>query len=286
MTNTLDIRTNKETAPIMNAAPILDVQKISKRYATTPYPILQELTFTQKEGEFLAIVGPSGCGKTTLLRSLAGLMTTDSGKVLHRGETLGKPPAWLSIVFQDYSRSLYPWLTVRKNVIFALNHLDRHTREDRTAESLEAVGLSHAADMYPWQLSGGMQQRCALARSIAASPQLLFLDEPFASVDAQTRIDLQDMVAGICSERKLSTLLVTHDIDEAIYLADRVLVLSTRPAQVVEEIEVKLERPRDQLATKETPEFLQLRHRVFTSVRREAQATPGVQDNRPLVAQK
>jgi NitT/TauT family transport system ATP-binding protein len=136
-------------------------------------------------------------------------------------------------------------------------------------EALAAVGLSHAANLYPWQLSGGMQQRTALARSLAASPKLLLLDEPFASVDAQTRMDLQDLVMRICQELRLSTLLVTHDIDEAVLMADRVVVLSSRPARVVEEIRVALRRPRDQLATKESPDFLHLRHRVFTAVRQE-----------------
>jgi NitT/TauT family transport system ATP-binding protein len=249
--------------------PILSVERLTKRYAGADAPVLRDAAFWQAEGEFLAVVGPSGCGKTTLLRCIAGLVKPDEGRVLHRGVEHANPPPWLSIVFQDYNRSLFPWLSVRRNAGFGLHNLDKAERERRVAEALAAVGLSHAADLYPWQLSGGMQQRTALARSIAASPQLLLLDEPFASVDAQTRMDLQDLVMRICQEMKLATLLVTHDIDEAVLMADRIVVLSTRPARVVEDIAVPLPRPRDQLATKESQAFLQLRHRVFTAVRHE-----------------
>ncbi|HEY3584291.1 MAG TPA: ABC transporter ATP-binding protein [Casimicrobiaceae bacterium] len=249
--------------------PILSVEGLTKSYVGGAVPVLHDARFWQAEGEFLAVVGPSGCGKTTLLRCIAGLMKPDDGRVLHRGVEHGSPPPWLSIVFQDYNRSLFPWLSVRRTAGYGLHKLDKAERERRVNEALAAVGLSHAADLYPWQLSGGMQQRTALARSIAASPELLLLDEPFASVDAQTRMDLQDLVMGICQEMKLATLLVTHDIDEAVLMADRIVVLSTRPARVVEEIRVPLARPRDQLTTKESREFLQLRHRVFTAVRQE-----------------
>ncbi|MCD1269945.1 ATP-binding cassette domain-containing protein [Microbacterium sp. MEC084] len=255
-----------------DAVPVVSVEDVTKQYAGTPAPVLRGMSFDQQEGEFLALVGPSGCGKTTLLRSIAGLLAVDSGRVLHRGVEVSGPPEWLSIVFQDYSRSLFPWLTVRQNVEFGLKHMVKTERRTAARDALELVGLGHAHELYPWQLSGGMQQRCALARSIAASPGLLLLDEPFASVDAQTRIDLQDMVLRIKKELKLSMLLVTHDVDEAVYMADRIVVLSTRPSCAVEEITVPLSHPRDQLATKESPEFLELRHHVFTSVRREAKS--------------
>jgi NitT/TauT family transport system ATP-binding protein len=255
---------------------ILIMDRVSKAYSPTA-PILKDLTFKQETAQFLAVVGPSGCGKTTMLRCIASLMQPDDGAVLHRGRHFENPPPWLSIVFQDYNRSLFPWLSVRHNVGFGLRHIDRRERDDRVHHALKAVHLEHAADLYPWQLSGGMQQRCALARSIVVKPQLLLLDEPFASVDAQTRIDLQDMVMDICQKMSLSTLLVTHDIEEAVFMADKVVVLSTRPARVVEEIAVDLPRPRDQLATKETQEFLRLRHRVFTLVRQQAQKNAGTQ---------
>ncbi len=250
--------------------PILNLDNVSKSYAAAG-TILEGISFKQDGSEFLAVVGPSGCGKTTMLRCIAALAQPDSGAVLHQGQHFDEPPPWLSIVFQDYNRSLFPWLSVRQNVAFGLRGLSKAESRTRVDEALRAVNLLHAADLYPWQLSGGMQQRCALARSIVVAPKLLLLDEPFASVDAQTRIDLQDMVMDICRQMSLSALLVTHDIDEAVFMADRVVVLSTRPARVVEEIAIDLPRPRDQLVTKEAPEFLQLRHRVYTLVRQQAQ---------------
>jgi NitT/TauT family transport system ATP-binding protein len=250
--------------------PLLSMEAVSKAYAADA-PILRDVSFKQNTNEFLAIVGPSGCGKTTMLRCISALMKPDSGVVFHEGQSFDDPPPWLSIVFQDYNRSLFPWLSVRRNVALGLRDVAKNERDDRVNEAIEAVRLAHAADLYPWQLSGGMQQRCALARSIVSTPRLLLLDEPFASVDAQTRIDLQDLVMDICSRMSLSALLVTHDIDEAVFMADKVVVLSTRPASVVEEIAIDLPRPRDQLTTKETPEFLHLRHKVYTLVRQQAQ---------------
>jgi NitT/TauT family transport system ATP-binding protein len=248
--------------------PILSIENLTKAFPAGAAPILSGMTFRQDAGQFVAVVGPSGCGKTTLLRCIAALMQPDQGMVLHNGQRFADPPPWLSIVFQDYNRSLFPWLSVRQNIRFGLR--GDGAGDQRVEEALRAVKLEHAADLYPWQVSGGMQQRCALARSIVASPQLLLLDEPFASVDAQTRIDLQDMVMEICQGMNLSALLVTHDIDEAVFMADKVVVLSTRPARVVEEVTISLPRPRDQLATKETPEFLSLRHHVYTLVREQA----------------
>lgn len=248
---------------------ILAVENVSKAYGSN-VPVLQNLRFQLEAGEFLAIVGPSGCGKSTLLRLISSLMQPSSGEVRHKDSVFAEPPKWLSIVFQDYNRSLFPWLTVRKNVEFGLRDVNNRERSDRVEEALDAVNLSNAADLYPWQISGGMQQRCALARSIVVRPELLLLDEPFASVDAQTRIDLQDMVIDICRKMSLTTLLVTHDIDEAVFMSDRILVLSTRPANIVEEIDVDIPYPRDQLTTKESEKFLTIRHDVYTSVRFQA----------------
>jgi NitT/TauT family transport system ATP-binding protein len=248
---------------------VLFVDGITRKYPGATTSVLEGVSFKQEAGQFLAVVGPSGCGKTTLMRCCAALMQPDAGAVFHLGETFRDPPQWLSIVFQDYNRSLFPWLSVRSNVAFGLRDLNKGERDERVQNALQAVDLEHAAELYPWQLSGGMQQRTALARSIVVEPKLLLLDEPFASVDAQTRIDLQDMVMDICRKMSLSTLLVTHDIDEAIFMADKVIVLSTRPARVVREIEINLPHPRDQLTTKESPDFLHLRHEVYTLVREQ-----------------
>ena len=167
------------------------------------------------------------------------------------------------MVFQDYGRSLFPWLRIRQNVEFPLKHLDRATRRARAAEALESVGLTGHEGKYPWELSGGMQQRVAIARALAVDPRILLMDEPFASVDAQTRAGLEDLLLEIHADLGITIVLVTHDIDESVYLADRVIALGTSPGTVLEVIEVTLERPRHQLLTKETEDFLKYRHRVF-----------------------
>ena len=214
-----------------------------------------DLTFTAGEGEFVVIVGPSGCGKTTLLRCLSGLERPSSGEIRFDGSVVRGPQDGLAVVFQEYTRSLFPWLSVAHNVGFGLTALDRAERDERVRDALAHVRLTEFAGSYPWQLSGGMQQRVAIARAIAARPRFLLMDEPFASVDAQTRAQLESLVLQLWAEFGWTVLLVTHDIDEAIFLADRVLVLSKRPSHVVEEIGIELARPRDHLATKALPEF-------------------------------
>jgi NitT/TauT family transport system ATP-binding protein len=171
------------------------------------------------------------------------------------------------MVFQDYGRSLFPWLRIRQNVEFPLKHLDRATRRERAAEALSGVGLTGHESKYPWELSGGMQQRVAIARALAVNPRILLMDEPFASVDAQTRAGLEDLLLEIHANLGITVVLVTHDIDESVYLADRVIALGMSPGTVLEMIDVDLSRPRDQLATKEHPDFLAYRHRVYQLLR-------------------
>jgi NitT/TauT family transport system ATP-binding protein len=172
----------------------------------------------------------------------------------------------MALVFQDYSRSLFPWLTVRKNVMLPLKSGTKSERERLVAESLDAVGLTDVVNQYPWQLSGGMQQRVAIARALASRPRLLLMDEPFASVDAQTRADLEDLVLRIHGEFAVTSLLVTHDIDESVYMSDRVIILSSHPSYVQEVLTVDLPRPRTQELTKATPEFAQLRTHVYREI--------------------
>jgi NitT/TauT family transport system ATP-binding protein len=210
-------------------------------------------------------VGPSGCGKTTLLKCLSGLLSPTSGSVSIYGRCVVAPPPEMGVVFQDYRSSLYPWSLVEDNVMLPLRNM-RLTKEERgrrTTQALADVGLDHFRKHYPWQLSGGMQQRVAIARALAYRPQILLMDEPFASVDAQTRAELEDLILVVQENLGKTVLLVTHDIDEAVYLADRIVVLTRSPTVVREVIAVDLPRPRDQIRTKELPQFASLRARVY-----------------------
>jgi NitT/TauT family transport system ATP-binding protein len=232
--------------------------------------VLDAVSFEVQPEEFVAIVGPSGAGKTTLLRCLAGLLTPTSGEVRFDGELVVGPPERLALVFQDYSRSLMPWMSIEKNVTLPLRRKRLGKTEERrlAAEALDAVGLAGIGDQYPWQLSGGMQQRAAIARAIAYQPEALLMDEPFASVDAQTRSDLEDLILELRRRYGMTVVVVTHDIDEAVYMSDRVVVLSGNPTGVREVVPVPLGDVRDQIATKSLPEFVELRNRVLTAVRR------------------
>ena len=223
------------------------------------------------EGEFVSVVGPSGCGKTTLLRCLAGLMKPSTGTVTLNGQLVTAVPKDLTLVFQDYGRSLYPWLKVRANVDFPLRDagLDKAERAELVEQALVDVGLEAHAEKYPRQLSGGMQQRVAIARALAYRPAMLLMDEPYASVDAQTRAALEDMLLSVWATRRKTVLFVTHDIDESVYLADRVIVLSRSPARVIADITVDIPRPRDQIDTKSLPRFVELRAEVARIIRAE-----------------
>lgn len=248
---------------------LLEVQSIGKSFGAVE--VLRNLSFRTSPGEFVSIVGPSGCGKTTLLQLMAGLTASDAGKVLFRGAALEqRTPEGVSIVFQDYSRSLFPWLRNLDNVVFGMRRrtgLKSSEHRDVAAELLVSVGLKGFENHYPWQLSGGMQQRVAIARSLAADPALLLLDEPLAAVDAQTRADIQDLLLDIARRTSRTCILVTHDVDEAIYMADRVVVLSNRPTCVLEDIATPLGNQRDQIVTRESTEFLEIRHRVLSRIR-------------------
>lgn len=229
-----------------------------------------DLTFTVPEGAFTCVVGPSGCGKTTLLRCVAGLLAPTAGEVRVAGTAVTGPPPGLAVVFQEYGRSLFPWLRVRDNVELPLRaaKLPRSRRRDLVADALAAVGLADAAGAYPWQLSGGMQQRVAIARAIAYQPKVLLMDEPFAAVDAQTRADLEDLIREVWRRLGVTLLFVTHDIDEAVYLGQRVVVLSASPTRVAEDLAIDLPDTRDQLTTRADARFTELRSRVYAQIQK------------------
>ncbi|BBG01925.1 MULTISPECIES: ABC transporter ATP-binding protein [Pseudonocardia] len=240
------------------------------------FEAVRDVSFSVTEQELVTIVGPSGAGKTTLLKCVAGLLPQTAGTITLDGEPVDGPPEKMALVFQDYSRSLYPWMTVEQNVAFPLKRrkLAADALTTLVGETLGSVGLADAGAKYPWQLSGGMQQRVAIARALAYQPEILLMDEPFASVDAQTRADLEDLVLDLRARYGITVLLVTHDIDEAVYLSDRVVVLTPSPTAVAEIVDVGLPRPRDQVATKELGEFTRLRGHVWRSIKRPTTPEP------------
>jgi len=229
---------------------------------------LRELTFSVEPSELVCVVGPSGCGKTTLLRCVAGLLEPSAGEVLLQGVRVAGPPPDLAVVFQEYGRSLFPWMTVRGNVELPLRakRLPGGRRAELVDQALAAVGLGDVHGAYPWQLSGGMQQRVAIARAVAYEPHVLLMDEPFAAVDAQTRAELEDLVRSVWRRTGVTIVFVTHDIDEAVYLGQRVLVLSSSPTVVQEDLAVDLPAERDQLTTRSDPRFTELRSHVYAQI--------------------
>jgi len=244
---------------------MLHLEHLKKSYGAVE--AIGDVSFDVNAGELVCVVGPSGCGKTTLLKCISGLLEPTAGTVRADGT--------LALVFQEYSRSLFPWMTVRQNVAFPLRRKKMDKREVRTIveQTLASVGLEHTLDRYPWQLSGGMQQRVAIARALAFKPQILLMDEPFASVDAQTRADLEDLVLEVRRNYEVTIVFVTHDIDESVYLSDRIVVLTPSPTTVQEIVDVPLGQPRDQVQTKERPEFAHLRAHIWTSIKRR-ETTP------------
>jgi NitT/TauT family transport system ATP-binding protein len=251
---------------------VLEVLKLTHTYGDQT--ALDDVSFEVGENELVSIVGKSGCGKSTLLRAIAGLVTPTAGEVRLSGQPVTGVPDDLAVVFQDYSRSLLPWMSVRDNVTFPLRRrgLGRSARREAAASALEAVGLADAAGKYPWQLSGGMQQRVAIARALAYRPTLLLMDEPFGSVDAQTREDLEDLLLEVRTANDMTILLVTHDIDESVYVSDRILVMGRAPGRLIADLSVGLPAERDRIETRELPGFVHLRSEVGRLVRDNASA--------------
>ncbi len=246
----------------------LKVEDLTKKFDTPKGDILalNNINFQIHRREFVSVIGPSGCGKTTLIRILAGLDFPTSGNVFLEGRRMEGPGAERGMVFQDYT--LFPWLSVKKNVMFGLEikGLGKLNAEAEAMEWLEIVGLAKFADAYPEQLSGGMKQRVAIARSLANRPEILFLDEPFGALDAQTRSSMQAYLLKIWQNVDVTVFFVTHDLDEAIYLSDRIIVLRANPGEIDELIEVPVPRPRSS-GQFLTPEFLATKKRLEELIR-------------------
>jgi NitT/TauT family transport system ATP-binding protein len=242
---------------------ILDVQHLSKIFGFGPRSTtaLRDINFCTHRRELLCVVGPSGCGKTSLVRILAGLEEKSAGQVLLQGKAVTEPGSDRGMVFQGYT--LFPWLTVKKNVMFGLevNGRGKHDSEREALQWLQLIGLERFADAYPHQLSGGMKQRVAIVRALANQPRILLMDEPFGALDAQTRCRMQAHLLEIWRKIDITIVFITHDLDEAIFLADRILVLSAHPGEVRELIEVPVPRPRS-AAQLISPAFLATKARL------------------------
>jgi NitT/TauT family transport system ATP-binding protein len=262
----------------MNAAPsapprtaaMLEVAGLNKIYAGAGRTVeaIRDVSFTVSAGALVCIVGPSGAGKTTLLKCVAGLLPPSGGRVILEGQPVAGPPPAMAVVFQEYGRSLFPWMSVCENVELPLKQkrLPAARRRELVGQALAAVDLADAHAAYPWQLSGGMQQRVAIARAVAYEPHILLMDEPFAAVDAQTRADLEDLIRMLWHRLAVTVLFVTHDIEEAVYLGERVLILSHAPTVIMEDVAIDLPDARSQLETRSLPRFSELRRHVYAQI--------------------
>ena len=244
----------------------ISLQGVSRTFGS--FTALENLSLEVERGDFISIVGPSGCGKSTLLQIVGGLLPATKGVVRLGRNLVTAPQREMIYVFQQYNRSLFPWRTVRRNIAFGMEDgpMSRAEIERKCTEYIELVGLKGFAHHYPHQLSGGMQQRVAVARALAFGADVVLMDEPFGSVDAQTRAGLQDLVLRLWQEYRLTVLFVTHDIDEAIYVAQKVLVLSKAPAKIRACLATDLAYPRHQVKTKETPQYLAHRRDIYSLV--------------------
>jgi NitT/TauT family transport system ATP-binding protein len=253
--------------PARTHKPLIEFRGVNHDFGERP--ILRNIDLTIGESEFVCLIGPSGCGKTTLLRMVGGLLTQTSGQVTFAGKPVVGPAKEISFMFQDYSKALLPWRTAAGNISLALEAggMPAAQRGPRIQELLEKVGLGNHGDFYPVQLSGGMQQRVQIARCLAQDPAVLLMDEPFGALDAMTRQALQDEILNLIAVSKTTVVFVTHDLEEALYLGDRVVALYPNPGRVAQVFDVDLPSPRNQLTTREHPNFLRLRRELFDFIR-------------------
>ena len=250
-------------------ADYLVVDRLEKRFTSHGRAAFRDITFSVGQGEFVALIGPSGCGKSTLLHIMAGLSHPTSGAIRLAGEPISEPRPEMMFVFQQYTKSIFPWKTVLENVRLGVKYqsnLSRQALEKICLEHLDLVGLGRYPHYYPYQLSGGMQQRVAIARALARRPKILLMDEPFSALDAMMRAELQDLLLELWSNLGLTVLVVTHDLDEALYLAQRVILLSASPGTIADEVAVPLSYPRRQIETRSEPDYLELRERLYRNM--------------------
>jgi NitT/TauT family transport system ATP-binding protein len=244
----------------------LRIEALSKQFSAHGRYAFEGITFSVAKGDFVALIGPSGCGKSTLLHIAAGLSAPSSGTVQLKGDIVTSPRPDMMFVFQQYNKSIFPWKTVLNNVMLGIKYrssLPRSELREICRQQLDQVGLKPYADYHPYQLSGGMQQRVAIARALARRPELLLMDEPFSALDAMMRVELQDLLLALWRDRGLTILFVTHDLDEALYLAQRVIVLSASPGTIADMVDVPLPYPRNQVETRSQPIYLELREQLY-----------------------
>ncbi len=276
--NNIAARADQESAGAdfgLKNAPQLLIEGVTRTFpgarGKPPTQALLPIDFAVRENDFVTILGPSGCGKSTLLRIVAGLDFPTTGQVLLDGARITGPGADRGVVFQSYT--LFPWLTVEQNIRFGLRErgVSEAVQKERSDFFIAKVGLRGFEQHYPKQLSGGMQQRTAIARALANDPKMLLLDEPFGALDNQTRVLMQELLLGIWEQAQKTVLFVTHDIDEAIFMASRVVVFTARPGRIKSEIAVPFEHPRH-YTLKTTPEFMAIKARLTEDIRAEAMA--------------
>jgi NitT/TauT family transport system ATP-binding protein len=247
----------------------LAINGLEKRFASHGRAAFRNINLSVGQGDFIALIGPSGCGKSTLLHIMAGLSEPTAGAVSLNGKPIDGPHPQMMYVFQQYTKSIFPWKTVLDNVLLGVKYqfgTSRREMEKHCLEQLELVGLGRYPNYYPYQLSGGMQQRVAIARAMARRPKILLMDEPFSALDAMMRVELQDLLLKLWVDFGLTILFVTHDLDEALYVAQRVILLSASPGTIAQDVDVPLSYPRRQIETRSDPEYLRLREHLYRNM--------------------
>ncbi len=251
--------------------PIIKVRGVRKTFSAQgrDLKVFDGFDYTIERGAFLSVIGPSGCGKSTLLKIISGLERPTGGEVVFNGRVVNGPPKGMIYVFQQYTKSIFPWRTVLQNIRFGLDsqkRLPAGEAHEKCMEYVRLVGLDGYEDYYPYQLSGGMQQRVVIARALICEPEVLLMDEPFSAVDAMTRAILQELTLKIWEALPITIIFVTHDVDEAVFLSSRIISLGRAPAMLREDAMIDLPYPRDQITTRADPRFTQHRQSLFASI--------------------